>query len=66
VSANGVLVSQSGTARESQPVWYDRTGRRLAAVGNPGRYQQIALSPDYKRLAVDRRLPTAFASEMRR
>ena len=35
-------------------VWFDRQGRRLAAVGEPGNYSVPALSPDEKRLAVTR------------
>ena len=33
-------------------VWFDRQGRRLGAVGEPGNFSVPALSPDEKRLAV--------------
>jgi eukaryotic-like serine/threonine-protein kinase len=33
--------------------WIDREGRRVGALGEPGRYGQIALSPDDRRVAVE-------------
>jgi eukaryotic-like serine/threonine-protein kinase len=33
--------------------WIDRKGRRVGALGEPGRYGQIALSPDDRRVAVE-------------
>jgi Tol biopolymer transport system component/tRNA A-37 threonylcarbamoyl transferase component Bud32 len=58
----GFSVSQSGVLayRRTLPVegsvltWYDRQGKRLAAVGEPAFYTNPALSPDGKRLAVGR------------
>ena len=55
-------VSDTGTlAYRDDPVstgrqlaWLDRTGRVLDAVGAPGWYNHIELSPDSKRAAVDR------------
>ena len=35
-------------------VWYDRAGKRLGTVGEPGGYGRPRLSPDQKQLAVDR------------
>jgi hypothetical protein len=35
-------------------VWFDRSGKRLATVGEPGRHTRPALSPDEKQVAVDR------------
>ena len=37
--------------------WVDRAGRRLGSVGDPGRYGQVVLSPDGRRLAAE--LPDA-------
>ena len=45
VSENGVLAYQSGSQR-SQLVWYDRTGKKLAAAGEPDSYATVNLSPD--------------------
>jgi len=55
VSENGVLAYRiaSGPA-ESQLAWYGRDGKRLAPVGEPGPFGIITLSPDDKRLAVER------------
>jgi Tol biopolymer transport system component len=52
VSPNGVLTYRQGSlVGVSQPVWYDRSGRRLGAVGKPGDYNSVSLSPDEKRAA---------------
>ena len=53
-SSSGRLAWISGQASiESQLVWIDRTGRRLGALGKPGPYAQIGLSPDGRRVAVE-------------
>ena len=52
-SDNGVLAYQTGTAAiNPQPTWFDRTGKRIAALGDPAGYGDFALSPDAKRAAV--------------
>ncbi len=53
VSPTGALAyaSESPTSRL---VWYDRTGRELGQVGEPGDYLHVDLSPDGARLAVER------------
>ena len=40
--------------QESQLTWVDRSGRRQAALGEPGQYGGLALSPDGTRVAVVR------------
>jgi Tol biopolymer transport system component len=53
-SAGGVLVYQEGEASpNSELAWFDRKGVRLATVGKPGQYGQIALSPDESHVAVE-------------
>jgi len=55
VSETGTLVYVEGTgASQTQLVWFDRTGRTLAAVGPSGKYNHVELSPDARRVAVDR------------
>jgi len=61
VSSNGVLAYVVGRvvpftppAQRTQLAWYDRGGRRLGPVGEPGVYRGIALSPDGHRAAVHR------------
>jgi len=49
-----VLVYRVGNSGRVQLAWHDRDGRRLGSIGEPGYYPQIALSPDEKRLAVER------------
>jgi len=53
-SENGVLTYRTGSVQDVQLTWTDRDGRKLGPVGEPGVYRQIALSPDEKRVAVDR------------
>jgi len=50
-SNNDVLVFRQMSASAGQLTWYDREGKVLGTVGDPGTYQDLALSPDGKRLA---------------
>ena len=34
-------------------VWFDRSGSRLATIGEPARFSKIALSPDERRVVVE-------------
>ena len=54
VSENGVLVYRSGAGALSnrELVWMDRAGKRLSALGKPGAFVGVAISPDEKTLAV--------------
>ena len=55
VSEGGVLVYESGgEAVNSQLNWYDRTGKKISQVVPVGNYWSIWLSPDEKRVAVER------------
>jgi serine/threonine protein kinase len=54
VSETGVLVYKSNDAGKTQLVWFDRSGKQLGAPGPPGEYSFPALSPDEKRVAIDR------------
>ena len=52
VSDSGLLAYRTGTATAGgELVWFDRSGKRLSNVGEPGRYTDLELSPDGKRLA---------------
>jgi serine/threonine protein kinase/Tol biopolymer transport system component len=55
VSENGVLVYDSaGAAEYDQLVWFDRTGKRLATVGEAGGYNSPVVAPAEKQVAVQR------------
>ena len=56
VSANGILVYQGGGAGTGrQHLWFDRTGKEVGSAGGPMRSgNSIALSPDGKKLAIER------------
>jgi len=54
VSSGGVLVTQTGKgAALSQLMWFDRSGKPAGAVGVPGSYNNVRLSPDGRRIATD-------------
>jgi eukaryotic-like serine/threonine-protein kinase len=53
VSGNGMLAYLSGGAgKMRQLAWYDREGKRLEAVGKPGEYEAMRLSPDDRSVAL--------------
>jgi serine/threonine protein kinase len=52
VSDNGVLAFWSGKVSGQQLAWFDHNGKQIALVGPPGTYNDIVLSPDEKRLAI--------------
>jgi len=54
VSQTGVLVYRRADSGIVQLAWYSRDGRRLGPVGEPGPYGIIRLSPDERRLAMER------------
>jgi Tol biopolymer transport system component/predicted Ser/Thr protein kinase len=55
-SNNGVLTYAGGTggAGNTQLTWFDRQGRNLGTVGDPGLFSDVALSTDGKQAAVAR------------
>ncbi|HEY4932356.1 MAG TPA: protein kinase [Terriglobales bacterium] len=54
VSGREVLVTQTGKgASISQLTWFDRSGNAVGTVGMPGVYNNVRLSPDGRRVAVD-------------
>jgi len=54
VSDNGTLIYWNGTPYNRQLVWFDRDGKQLNVVGSPGGYNDVVLSPDEKRAALQR------------
>ena len=55
-SAGGLLL-YSTTNTVSQFTWFDRAGKRLGTVGEPGEYETLRLSPDGRRVAATRDNP---------
>src|SRR5205814_1820206 len=41
----------------SQPAWFDRSGKQISSAGPEGEYRNIALSPNGKYLAFERSTP---------
>jgi len=56
VSQNGVMAYAANSAafRPTQLAWFTRKGERVGDVGPPGPYFSFPISPDGKRIAVDR------------
>jgi Tol biopolymer transport system component len=54
VSDNGVLVLRPADPTVAQLAWFGRDGGRLAAVGAPGPYEQLSLSPSGRSVAIQR------------
>ncbi len=57
VSENGVLAFRSGSGDRDQLLWFDRGGKQTGALGAPGLYFTIWLSPDERQAAVERSDP---------
>jgi eukaryotic-like serine/threonine-protein kinase len=55
VSETGVLAFRTSVDANSAIAIFNRKGERMGIAGPPGDYAQITLSPDEKRIAVDRR-----------
>jgi DNA-binding winged helix-turn-helix (wHTH) protein/Tol biopolymer transport system component len=52
VSDNGTLAFRGEALENKQLAWYRRDGVRIGGVGEPGRYDDVAISPDEGRVAV--------------
>jgi Tol biopolymer transport system component len=58
VSHGEVLATQTGKgASLSQLTWFDRSGKPAGTIGLPGTYNNMRLSPDGRRVAVDQTDP---------
>jgi len=56
VGANGVVAYRSASP-ESHLLWFDRTGKEVDSFGAPGDYHHPWLSPDGKRIAIEKTDP---------
>jgi Tol biopolymer transport system component len=54
VSDQGTVVYRPEGVSPLKLTWFDRSGRRIGTVGEPGPYTQVALSPRGRRAAVVR------------
>ena len=54
VSQNGILAYAATGYAKLQPTWYDRSGKVLGTIGEPAEYGTVTLSPDERRLALER------------
>jgi serine/threonine protein kinase len=51
-SENGVLIFQSGSEGRDELNWFDRGGKQIGRVGQPGFYREARLSPSGDKLAA--------------
>jgi Tol biopolymer transport system component len=63
VSENGFLITRFGTFN-TQLTWFERSGKQLEAVGPPDVYRNPALSPDGRRVMVERPDPQSGKSDL--
>jgi Tol biopolymer transport system component len=64
-ASNGVLVYVGGsTTGITQLTWFDRAGKNLGTVGEPGNFGSLALSRDGKQAAVSRSGAQARSSNL--
>jgi eukaryotic-like serine/threonine-protein kinase len=55
VSDKGFLLAQTGSGVAlSQPIWFDRKGNEIRAVGKPDVYGNVFIAPNGKSVAVDK------------
>ncbi len=54
VSENGTVVFKIGSLAERQLTWFDRQGKEISKVAEPGNYSDVVLSPDGKKAATTR------------
>jgi len=65
VSQNGVLAFRTGGGQIDQPLWFDRTGKQMGSLAEPGVFFNLALSPiDEKQIAVDRTDPQTGTNDI--
>jgi eukaryotic-like serine/threonine-protein kinase len=53
VSDNGILAFAASANAKNQLLWFDRSGKQLGSVGEPGDYRTLRLSRDGQQLAVE-------------
>jgi Tol biopolymer transport system component len=64
ISETGVLVYSGPEYINAQLAWYGRDGKRLGNLGDPSQSRQFVLSPDQKRIALDRAGPRGTAGDI--
>jgi Tol biopolymer transport system component/tRNA A-37 threonylcarbamoyl transferase component Bud32 len=52
VAREGLLAYQGAGAAGEQLIWFDRSGKALGPLGDPGEFLSVEFSPDRKKVAV--------------
>jgi Tol biopolymer transport system component len=53
-SSNGIAAYRAGLGASTELMWFDREGHHLGTAGEPGYYEDVALSKDASRIAYNR------------
>ncbi len=64
VVSDQLLLYRSGGNPNTQLTWFDRNGRQLGEVCEPGQYRSMQLSPDGKQVILDRNDPQVETSDI--
>ena len=64
VSGNGVLAYRTGTVEGNTLMWFDRSGKSVGTLGSIGAYLHPELSPDEKRVAIQRTDPQTQSQDI--
>ena len=64
VARTGLLAYRSVANLTTQLTWFDRKGKAMGALGDPSLYRRPQLSPDGKRVAVERLDPESGAIDV--
>ena len=64
VFSDRMLIFRQGGNLMSRLAWFDRRGNQLTAVGPPGEYRALALSPDNQQVILERNDPQTETSDL--
>lgn len=63
-SEDGVLAYSQTSRKRRQLSWYDRSGQRLGTLAPPDFFENFEISPDGKKIVLDRRDSNATTSDL--
>ncbi len=64
VVSDQLLLYRSGGNPNTQLTWFDRSGRQLREVCDPGQYRSMRLAPDGRQVLLDRNDPQVETSDI--
>ena len=64
ISQDGTIVYRTGSGDITQPTWFDRSGKRGETIGEPAAYSEPSLSPDGKKILVEKAATAGAAPDL--